>query len=65
MRTYTQKEIDDVMKKLIKGVDKGKPENPYEVVKGCTENGNHLKEVDDDGFCCDCGYQESINDFKK
>jgi hypothetical protein len=36
---------------------------PKEIVTECTENGTHLISCDNDGFCNECGYQESIEDF--
>lgn len=32
-------------------------------VKECIENGMHLLSCDTDGFCNECGYQESLDDF--
>jgi hypothetical protein len=65
MKTYTQKEIDEVMNKMIKGVVKGEPENPVEVIRACTERGTHLVEVDEHGDCVECCYSETLEEILK
>lgn len=57
---------DEIIKKMTKGVSKidvDLNEMMKQSVIHCTENGTHLMSCDDDGFCNECGYQESIDDF--
>ena len=59
---------DDIIAKMTKGVTKlnvDLDEMMRESVIYCTENGTHLISRDDDECCSECGYKESIDDFKK
>lgn len=60
---------DDVIKKMTKRVNRIEMNwdemvaHSKALVTACTEDGTHLIECDNDGFCMSCGYQETIEDF--
>jgi len=59
---------DEIIAKMTKGVSKlnvNLDKMMRESVIHCTETGKHLINRDMNGDCTECGYSESIDNFKK